>query len=131
MRAIKSFIISIALTLTLITGVSAEFFSDIIVTSPDGIWTDSRAYNSLTDAVNAIGSTKQRTIVISSQLSVGNITIPSNITLKFERDGAIINSGQLTLNTRNIIAENRQIFAGAGDIDFSSGTVLKSGSSIK
>ena len=127
MRAIKSFIISIALTLTLITGASAEFFSDIIVTSPDGIWTDSRAYSSLTDAVNAIGSTKQRTIVISSQLPVGNITIPSNITLKFERDGAIINSGQLTLNTRNIIAENRQIFAGAGDIDFTSGTVLKSG----
>jgi len=127
MRAIKSLIISIALTLTLITGASAEFFSDIIVTSPDGIWTDSRAYNSLTDAVNAVGSTKQRTIVISSQLSVGNITIPSNITLKFERDGAIINSGQLTLNTRNIIAENRQIFAGAGDIDFTSGTVLKSG----
>jgi len=127
MRAIKSFIISIALTLTLITGVSAEFFSDIIVTSTDGIWTDSRAYSSLTDAVNAVGSTKQRTIVISSQLSVGDITIPSNITLKFERDGAIINSGQLTLNTRNIIAENRQIFAGAGDIDFTAGTVLKSG----
>ncbi len=127
MKTLKFFIISIAFVLSLATGVSAEFFTDVIVTSTNGIWTDSRAYSSLTAAVNAVGTTLQRTIVISSQQSVGNITIPSNITLKFERDGAIINSGQLTLNTRNIIADNRQIFAGGGDIDFVSGTKVKTG----
>ncbi len=126
MKKLTSFIVSLILLLSLSTGVKAEFFSDIIVTSPNAIWTDSRAYTNLPAAINAVGSL-QRTIVISSQQSIGNMTVPSNVTLKFERDGAIINSGQLTINTKNIIAENRQIFAGAGDIDFASGTVLKSG----
>jgi len=123
----KKLLISIFITLSLfISSASAEFFSDIIVTSPNGIWTDSRAYVSLPAAIDAVG-VLQRTIVIPSQQSVGNITIPSNVTLKFERDGAIIHSGKLTINTKNIIAENRQIFAGAGDIDFISGSTVKSG----
>lgn len=104
---------------------SAEFFSDVIVTSPNAIWTDSRAYSNLPAAIDAVGAL-QRTIVISSQQSVGNMTVPANVTLKFERDGAIINSGQLTFNTLNIIAEARQLFAGAGDIDFADGSVVKS-----
>ncbi len=127
MKTLKIFLLSIVLLLSISTGVKAEFFSDVIVTSPHGIWTDSRAYGSLTAAVNAVGTVLQRTIVISSQLYVGNITISPNITLKFERDGAIIHTGQLTLNTTNIIAENRQIFAGGGDVDFAPGTVVKSG----
>lgn len=126
MKTLKIFLFSIVLILSITTGLRAEFFSDVIVTGTNAIWTDSRAYTNLPAAINAVGGL-QRTIVIASQQSVGNMTIPANVTLKFERDGAIINSGQLTINTKNILAENRQIFAGAGDIDFASGSVLKSG----
>ncbi len=104
---------------------NAEYFSDIIVTSPDGIWTDSRTYSTLNDAVDAVGVNK-RTIVIANQKVVTSLTIPSNITLKFERDGSIANSGQLTINTKDIISDNHQIFTGTGNIDFASGSIIKS-----
>jgi len=52
----KKFLISILMVLALCipATTSAEFFSDIIVTSPDGIWTDERAYSSLEDAISAV-----------------------------------------------------------------------------
>jgi len=122
----KKFILSIFLALTLfITPASAEFFPDIIVTSPNGIWTDSRAYETLNDAISAVGA-NERTIKIVSPQTVTALTIPSNVTLEFERDGAIVNSGQLTINTRNIRAPDRQIFTGAGDVDFADGSVVRS-----
>jgi hypothetical protein len=126
MKKITIFIISLCLLFTLSTNIKADFFTDVIVTSSNGIWTDSRAYSNLPAAIDAVGSL-QRTVAIVSQQYVGNMTVPSNVTLKFERDGAIINSGQLTFNTKNIIADNRQILAGSGDVDFASGTVVKSG----
>jgi hypothetical protein len=126
MKKLTTLLLSIVIFFTLSLNVRAEFFSDVIVTSPNGIWTDSRAYANLPAAINAVGAL-QRTVVIASQQSVGNITIPANVTLKFERDGAIGHTGQLTFNTKNIIADNRQIFAGGGDVDFASGTVVKSG----
>jgi len=122
----KKFILSIFLALALfVTPASAEFFPDIIVTSPNGIWTDSRAYETLNDAISAVGDNK-RTIKIVSPQTVTDLTIPSNVTLDFERDGAIVNSGQLTINTRNIRAPDRQIFTGAGDVDFVDGSAVRS-----
>ena len=113
-------------TFLILCGTSnAEYFSDIIVTSPNGIWTDSRTYSTLNDAVAAVGANK-RTIVIANQQVVTSLTVPSNVTLKFERDGSIANSGQLTINTKDIISDNHQIFTGAGNIDFASGSIIKS-----
>lgn len=123
----KKLFILIFLILTLLTSpTQAEFLSDVIVTSSNAIWTDSRAYNTLNDAITAVGA-NERTIVIVNQQTVTTLTVPANVTLKFERDGSIANSAQLTINTRNIIASNRQIFTGAGDIDFATGSVIKSG----
>lgn len=103
----------------------ASYTSDLIVTSPTGIWVDSRAYASLNAAVTAVGA-NQQTIVIASQAVVTNLTVPANVTLWFNHNGSIANSGQLTLQTTNITAPARQIFTGAGDVDFASGTVVKS-----
>ena len=125
MQKLKIFFLSLILIFAISTGVRAEFFSDVIVTSPNGIWTDSRSYTTLNDAVTAVGTVNQRTIVIASPQTVTALTVPSNITLKFERDGAIVNSGQLTINTKNIISDGHKIFAGLGDIDFAAGTVVK------
>jgi len=123
----KKFILSLILTITLITSpANAEFFSDIIVTSSNAIWTDSRAYETLNDAIDAVGA-NERTIKIVSPQVVTTLTVPSNITLEFDRDGSITNSGQLTLNTKNIRAPNRQIFTGTGNIDFAAGSVVKTG----
>jgi len=102
-----------------------EYFRNIIVTSPEGIYIDSRAYTTLNDAIDAIGA-NERTIKIASPQNVNTLTIPSNANLEFERDGSIINSGLLTINTKNIKASNRQIFAGTGSINFASGSVIKS-----
>jgi len=116
----KKFLISPATT-------SAEFFSDIIVTSPDGIWTDERAYSSLEDAISAVGS-NNRTIVVASEEVVTDLTIPSNVALDFKRGGKITYSGQLTINTTNISAPNQPIFnpTGSGEADFARGTELRS-----
>ena len=124
MKTLKLFFLSLILILSLSTGVKAEYFSDVIVTSPNGIWTDTRAFATLNAAVTAIG-TAQRTILIASPQIVTTLTVPSNVTLKFERDGSITNSGQLTINTKNIIADDHQIFTGLGDIDFAPGTVVR------
>lgn len=122
----KKFILSIILAITLIASpASAEFFPDIIVTSPNGIWTDSRAYINLNAAITAVG-VNERTIKIVSPQVVTALTVPSNVTLSFERNGSITNSGQLTINSRNIIAKDRQIFTGTGDIDFTAGSVVRS-----
>ena len=125
----RKFLLSAILTsfiaLATFTGASAEFFRDIIITSPNALWTDSRAYTTLNDAISAVGS-NERTIKIVSPQVVTVLTIPSNITLEFTRDGSITNSGQLTFETDSIIAPNRQIFTGTGDIDFVAGSVIKS-----
>ena len=126
MKKFKIYLLSILCFLAFSTGAKAEFFSDVIVTSANGIWTDSRAYATLNAAITAVGS-NQRTVVIVGTQTVTSLTVPSNVTLKFERDGMITNTGQLTIQTKNIIAENRRIFTGPGNIDFASGTVLQSG----
>lgn len=104
---------------------SQEFFTDVIVTSSNGIWTDSRAYSTLNDAIASVGI-NERTIIIANKQIVGDLDIPSNITLSFNRDGSIANSGTLNINTKNIIASDRQIFTGSGSINFTNGTVLRS-----
>jgi hypothetical protein len=125
MKSLKLLFLILITTITISGNAKAEFFSDVIVTSPNGIWTDSRAYASLNAAITAVGA-NQRTVTIVSPQVVTTLTVPANVTLKFERDGSITNSGQLTINTLNIIADNHQIFTGTGDIDFAQGTIVKS-----
>ncbi len=112
--------------LLLSTPLLAQFQSDIILTSPDAAWTDARAYSTLNAAIAAAG-VNERTILIPSPQIVTTLTVPSNITLEFTRNGSISNSDQLTIQTTKITAPNRQIFTGVGNIDFANGTVIKSG----
>ena len=123
----KRFFLTIAIFLlsVSISFAALPFTKDIIVTSPDGIWTDTRAYTTLNLAIAACG-TDIRTIVIPTDQTVTALTVPVTITLRFERDGSITNSGQLTLNTSKIEADSHQIFTGTGDIDFLAGTTVKS-----
>ncbi len=123
MRKLTTLLVALSLLFT-VSAAKAEFFSDVIVTGPNGIWTDSRAYSNLNAAITAVGAS-QRTVVIASPQTVTSLTVPSNVTLKFERDGAIVNSGQLTINTRNIISDDHQIFKGTGDLDFTPGTTVR------
>jgi hypothetical protein len=118
----KKFILAL---LFIVSSLYAQFQSDNILTSPNAVWTDSRAYGSLSAAIAAIGA-NERTIVIAKQETVTNLTVPSNITLEFRKDGSIANSGTLTLQTKKIIAPDRQIFTGVGEIAFASGTIVRS-----
>lgn len=108
----------------LVSPVQGEFFKDIIVTSPTGIWTDSRAYTTLGAAVTAIGASEQD-LYIAKEEVVTTLVIPANIRLHFLKDGAIANSNTLTLNTKNIHADH-QIFTGAGAVNFTPGTEVQS-----
>lgn len=123
---IKAIILSIFISLTITATTQAEYFKDIIVTGPDAIWTDSRAYSTLNDAISAVG-TNERTIVVASEEVVTDLTIPSNVTLDFRRGGKISYTGQLTINTPNIIANDYVIFnpSGLGEADFAQGTSLR------
>jgi hypothetical protein len=121
----KRILITIITLLSLCTPCYAEYFSDIIVTGPNGAWIDSRAYSSLSAAVTAAGA-NQRAIHIYTPQTVTNLTIPSTVSLVFGRDGSINNSGTLTIQTKNISAPDRQIFTGAGQINFADGSVVRS-----
>jgi len=179
----KKFLISILMVLALCipATTSAEFFSDIIVTSPDGIWTDERAYSSLEDAISAVAYSGQLTIntanisapdqpifnptgsgeadfargtelrsawfdnlnemfdqtvdnyvtvIINSGWTAGvtaDATVGDNVTLKWEGPGQriVVNSGFTLSNVKNISAGSHRIFGGSGDIDFKTGSVLR------
>ena len=115
----------IILAIFLITSpVQGEFFKDIILTSPTGIWTDSRAYTTLNAAVTAIGVIEQD-LYIAKEEVVTTLIIPANIRLHFLKDGSIANSNTLTINTKNIYADH-QIFTGAGAVNFASGSNVQS-----
>lgn len=122
----KRLFISIAILITLFVSTSkAEYFKDVIITSPTGIWTDERAYNTLSEAVSAIGSAEQ-TLLISREVACDSLTIPANIKLHFVKDGSINNSGTLILETKDITAGDHQIFTGSGPISFAKGSELRS-----
>ena len=125
MKYLKILFITLCCFLTFSTGAKAEFFSDIILAGTQGVWVDARSYSSLSAAVTAIGANDRELVIVSPQV-VTSLTIPSNVRLKFIRDGSITHSGQLTINTKNIEAEDRQIFTGVGNVDFAPGTVLRS-----
>jgi len=103
---------------------NATYLRDLVMTGTDGPWTDVRSYSSISDAITAIGSSKQ-TLLIPTEVNCTDLTIPSNVALKFIKNGAINNSGQLTIQTKDIIADSHQIFTGSGDIDFADTTEVK------
>lgn len=122
----KKIIFSAIFAVLVVCGVAfSDYFPDIIVTSPNGIWTDTRAYSTLADAISAIGS-NQRDIYIVREESLTSLTVPSNAHLHFAASGSITNSGGLTLQCKDIEAGDHQIFTGSGNIAFGYGSVLRS-----
>lgn len=120
----KRLLLIIFTILLIVSPVQGEFFKDVILTSPTGIWTDSRAYTTLNAAVTAIGALEQD-LYIAKEETVTTLVIPANIRLHFLKNGSIANSNTLTINTKNIYADHR-IFTGAGAINFVSGSEVRS-----
>ena len=122
----KKIILTALLAVFVVVSVAySNFFPDIIVTSPNGIWTDTRAYTTLDAAFNAIGG-NIRDVYIAREEIVVSQTIPETVNLHFFYKGAINNSGTLNIQTRIINAPARQIFNGTGAVNFATGTVVKS-----
>jgi len=87
-------------------------------------WISASNYDSLNEAVSDIGSSN-KTLLIAEDISINsNLTVPSNITLKFIYPGKVtIPSGKtLTINGA-IEAGLWQIFDGDGSVDFE--TIVK------
>ena len=102
-----------------------EYAIDPVIVGTAGIYTDSRAYSTLALAIAGIGAL-ERDLYIARVETVGTLTIPANVRLHFLNVGAISVTTQLTINTTQIFAGNQAIFAGAGDIDFIAGSVVRS-----
>jgi len=122
----KKIIFSVLLAVLVVAVVAlAEFFPTVIVTGTDGKWIDTRAYADLDAAITAIGGS-ERIVIITGEEAVGTLTIPINVRLKFMSAGSLAVATQLTLETYDIDAGDREIFSGAGDIDFPVGAVVRS-----
>jgi len=96
----------------------AEFLRDPIVTSTDGIWTDLRAYSSLSSLIDSIGINNQ-TIYIKDDVSItSDLTIPENVELKFFPGGklSIDNSSATVTFNGTISAGSFRIFEGNGTL---------------
>lgn len=125
MKRLLFTIISLVLITLAGTLAAHQYQRDIIITGTDGPYIDSRAYVTLNDAITAAAG-NIKTIRIAEEEVVTALIIPYTITLEFVSAGSIANSGQLTINTPFIHSDARQIFTGDGDIDFASGSVVKS-----
>lgn len=102
-----------------------QYVPDLVITGTEGIWSDSRAFATLDAAITAIG-TDEQTLFIGEGVTCTDLTIPSNVKLKFIRTGSINNSGTLTLETEAIdVDNNHQIFTGSGDVDFAAGSTAR------
>jgi len=122
----KKIILSSLLAIFVIAGVAfSEYFPDVIVTSPNGAWTDTRAYATIDAAITAIGANVRDIYIVEQEATVA-LTIPANAHLHFFGSGSIANTGQLTINSTNITAGDRQIFTGTGDIDWVAGSIVRS-----
>lgn len=120
--------ILIVAAIFLVAAQYAKYFPDIIVTSADGIWTDTRGYTSLSAAVAAIVAVADNRDlwIVTQETQAGNLTIPSYVNVHFICDGEIyMSSGTLTMQTKSIQAPDKQVFNGGGSYDFATGTVVK------
>lgn len=121
--------ILIVAAIFLVAAQYAKYFPDIIVTSVDGVWTDTRGHTSLSAAVAAIvadGTDDKNLYIVNQETQSGNLTIPSYVHLCFFQTGEIyMSSGTLTVQSRKISAPDKQIFNGGGSYDFADGTVLR------
>ena len=109
---------------------SNTFGPGYVKTGIPGTWVDLRGYSSLNVALAAIvaAGAPQVTLAICTEHTVAiNTTIPANVALYFTSQGGFnVTAGTLTVSSRNIFAEDRSIFRGAGTINFAVGTQLRS-----
>ena len=99
----------------------AEYFKDIIITSPSGIWVDNRAYDTLEDAISAIGSSDQTILISKDAIIESDLTIGQNISLEFRNGATLFPSSGVTVTIEGSIRAGRyRIFNGQGDINITS-----------
>jgi len=109
-------------------GANAQYAPDIILTSPDAFWLDSRAKLDLAAAVTAIGSDVRDLVIAGSESTTANLTIPSTTHVRAMRGAAITVQVATTLliEDLNIDAGDSQLFYGTGNVDFADGAVVRS-----
>lgn len=103
----------------------AQYIPDLIVTSPTGIWTDSRAYATLADAVSAIGAVVEQTLMVAKPLTIASsLVISSNISLEVKKGAIItISAGQTLTINGPFDAGLYQVFTGVGLVVFNQGGI--------
>jgi len=85
---------------------------------------DSTNYADLDTAIADIGSTKTTLYVTGNTTVTANLSVPSTLTLRFHRQGALVIGAGITATINSPIEAGRhQIFTGAGTAAFGAGTV--------
>ena len=100
-----------------VTGTIAS--ADIITKGP---WVDIDAYSSFSAAIDNINEANKTLLIPDIKVVDVNKTVPANITLWFLRGGKLnISDGKTITINGPIDAGLHQIFAGNGNVEFSSG----------
>lgn len=74
-------------------------------------WVDARAYANLAAAVSAVGSASRVILISTPQVVAASLTVPSNVTLKFQQGGTLnISTGVTVTINGNVDAGLYQIF---------------------
>ncbi|GIV03938.1 MAG: hypothetical protein KatS3mg015_2768 [Fimbriimonadales bacterium] len=92
---------------------SATTAADLILTSPDGVWVDTRAFSGLADLVNSRGDTETFVLLAREEVVSTQLTLPQSWHLLFARGGRIrvAAGGDLSVSAASVNAPaGRQIF---------------------
>jgi hypothetical protein len=99
------------------------YAKDLMVKGP---WVDVRNYVSINVAITAIGASVTTLLIPNAQITAGNVTIPSTLTLKILNGGSIVHTHPdiLTINGP-FEAGLYQVFSGfsAGDVTFGANSI--------
>lgn len=87
-------------------------------------WKNPYEYNTFAECVAAIGGNEGTILISSEQAVTANLTIPTNITLRFIQGGSLtISVGKTVAINGHVEAGLYQIFKGTGSVTFGVGSV--------
>lgn len=88
-------------------------------------WYPAAAYDTLSEAVSAAGSSQATIIVVDNQSLSSDLTVPRNVTLKFAGQGqATLSTGVTLTIAGRLEAELRTIFSTTGTVSFSGNDLI-------
>lgn len=111
--------IYIVILLIMLTGPVSASSAAVLVQYPNGSSATQSDLSTASISADAVG----KTIIVTSAITVNNVTIPSTMTLKLEQGGLItVNRGKTLAINGSFHAGQYQVFSGPGSVIFGTGS---------